>query len=150
MRPGKHEIESLYLGGKSHVDETGFDGDDQPRSSGDIDSFVVSNDFIITNSSGCTVEVTKPAEAETVYKEESITVQWNRTGNCGSRVSLDLFRNTGYILPLQVSARIYNEAPSGTFGQYVHGWTDGEGFAADQWGRLLQLRQIEGQLPSEN
>ena len=47
--------------------------------------------------------------------------------------------------PLQVSARIYNEAPTGTFGQYVHGWSNGEGLAADQWGRLLQLRQVEGQ-----
>lgn len=70
----------------------------------DYDSFVVSNDFTITNSSGCTVEVTAPAEAETFYKEETFTIQWDRTGNCGSRVTVDLYRNIGYVLQIDGDA----------------------------------------------
>ena len=70
----------------------------------DSESFVVSNDFTITNSSGCTLVVTKPAEADTVYKEEVFTIEWNRTANCGSRVALDLYLNTGYVLQIEGDA----------------------------------------------
>ncbi len=74
------------------------------RDKDDYESFAVSSEFTITNSSGCTVEVTKPVEADTVYKEEAFTIQWNRSGSCGSRVALDLYRNTGYVLQIDGDA----------------------------------------------
>ncbi len=66
----------------------------------DSQSFAVSNDFIITDSSGCTFEITKPTAGDTAYKEETFSIEWNSSGTCGARVSLDLFLNTGYVLQI--------------------------------------------------
>ncbi len=91
------------------------------RDKNDFDSFVVSSNFTITNSSGCTLEVTEPAETQTVYKEESFTIQWNRTGNCGSQVSLDLFRHAGYVLQIDDNAPNSGEWVGAIPGEFATG-----------------------------
>ena len=70
------------------------------RDRDDYDSYDVSNSFTITDTSGCTIEVVEPIAGQTLYKEEEITVRWDRTGSCGSRVRLDLYRTGGYVLEI--------------------------------------------------
>lgn len=72
----------------------------------DYDSFVVSRQFTITNSSGCTAEITRPAQGDIFYKEEDLTIEWNTSGSCGSRASLDLYRTGGFVL--QIAADVPN------------------------------------------
>ncbi|RLE26678.1 MAG: hypothetical protein DRJ65_05010 [Acidobacteria bacterium] len=87
----------------------------------DSESFVVSNDFTITNASGCTVEVTKPMEGDTVYKEEIFTMVWNSMGSCGSRVALDLYKNTGYVLQIEGDAPNNGEWSGTISGEFATG-----------------------------
>ncbi len=87
----------------------------------DSESFVVSNDFTITNTSGCTVEVTKPMEGDTVYKEEIFTMVWNSMGSCGSRVALDLYKNTGYVLQIEGDAPNNGEWSGTISGEFATG-----------------------------
>lgn len=91
------------------------------RDRDDLESLVISNQFTITNSSGCTTEVSKPAAGDTVYKDESVTVQWDNSGSCGSRVSLDLYRNTGYVQSISSDAPNNGEWIGSVPGEYATG-----------------------------
>ncbi len=46
--------------------------------------------------------------------------------------------------PLEVISRIYNQAPSGTYGQFMDGHTTQDGLYQGQSARLLGLRQMDG------
>jgi len=75
------------------------------RDQDDSASYATSSEVSITDISGCTFDVTRPAAGDTYYKEEEIEVHWDTRGSCSFSVRLDLYRSGGYVLEISDNTR---------------------------------------------
>jgi hypothetical protein len=92
-------------------------------------------DFILHKTSGDkTLNASIEPSAMGVF--EDIVDQMGTTG----KGSLEVRSNQSH----RLAGRIYNQADSGTFGQFIPGFSEGEGLTVGQPVKFLGLRQFEG------